>query len=825
MNKIRRLLTLFMSATFMLPLLCGCGNTGKAGTKDRRSSIDLLSFEPAAPDKLVLNAEGSCTPVLIRNYNETAADALGRTLPVSAETGLPKADKYVGLFYLIWHTEEEINRYGTGMRDVSKAYACDPDHPDLGSALTWGWWSEPEAGYFRSDDVWKIRRDMDLFSMAGVDFLYIDMTNGRIYEKEFTVFLDTLLAMRAEGQMTPYVVPWCNSHASLETEGDGVAEVYEKFYKNPKYDQLWFRWKGKPLVLIKQGNDGCLSCVYDEELNGYFTFRVSWIDTVYPQETAGQGANYKVWADCQLANFDEYVYGYCDDPGKAECVAIGAAGWCQAGRGKSGKLSGHEYLDRFLETKTMGEGLMLEECFQKVMANNPETQVLLISRWNEWMALLLGQHTFDFTVTEFGYMDTFNAEFTRDLEPMKGGYTDNYFYQMCSIIRRFKGVLPADAASGRQRIDLDGGFGQWQSVAPVFTDFAGDTLHRNSTDVTGTVEYVNTTGRNDLVESRMTADGGMVYAYVRTAEPITPRAGRNWMLLFIDADNDRATGWEGYDFVVNYDVISDDTTALCAYVDNIWQEVGTVAYRVSGNELMIALPRSLLGLTADSFTLNFHWTDNVTDIYDLASWFTTGDNAPDRRNNYSLTLNIPYDRSEETLLAPRDNGRILYMPALDLSVAAPATPSTPDAAATSALTRGLKVTSYKIAADYGKLPDFDKIAANALETRVFSGVSADLFGAGRRNFALRFEGYVNIPSDGEYVFELTADDCARLYIDGRPVAEVLYAADRPAASTSTATGKLRLARGFHEFRLEYAEVAGRNASLALAGEWEFWCEG
>ena len=128
------------------------------------------------------------------------------------------------------------------------------------------------------------------------------------------------------------------------------------------------------------------------------------------------------------------------------------------------------------------------------------------------------------------------------------------------------------------------------------------------------------------------------------------------MMLFLDTDNNKATGWEGYDFVVNYNVIDETITTLCAYKNNTWQEMGVVKYQVKGNELMVAIPRSLLGLTGESMTLNFHWLDNVTDVYDLESWFTTGDSAPERRNNYSLTLKVPYDAAEETVLPARTEG-------------------------------------------------------------------------------------------------------------------------------------------------------------------------
>ena len=760
-----------------------------------------LSFVPASPERQVLTEKGASPQILIPTYNETATDALGRTLASHKEAGLPKKDKYVGLFYLIWTDSQE--GFDSNI-DVTKAYACDPDTPYLGSYGTFCWWGEPETGYHCADEVWQIKRDMRYFAMAGIDFIYLDFTNGYIYENAFRALLDTCLELRARGQMTPYIVPWTWAEADRRVPGYGLVDIYEMFYKDPKYDDLWFYWEGKPLAMLKNDRAGRMSAFDSKELTDFFTFRISWPDYAWPGEPVGSG--YKFWGDGWLANFT-YFYGYTDDPDRAECVGIGCAGFAVPGSGRSGRvLSQRDCLDRFLETPTMGEGIMLRDNFDEMMEKNPETDVLIISRWNEWGAQNLN-------LLDFGFCDQFNREYSRDIEPMKGGFTDNYFYQMCDIIRRFKGILPPDEPSGKKTVDLNGGFDQWQSVLPAFEDFAGDTEARDHLDVSKTIRYEDHTGRNDILETRLTADGGMIYAYVRTAEPITDyRDGKNWMMLFMDADNDASTGWEGYDFVVNYAVIDGKSTTLCAYKEDVWQEVGTVEYRVEGCEMMLAIPRGLLGLTQDCFTLHFHWMDHVTDVYDRHSWFTTGESAPERRNDYTLTLSIPYDASEETLLPARTEDAVAYMPAVSLSPAE-----------AEGLQLGLRATLYTLPAQYGKMPDFDHIAANALETTVISDLSTALAGDRRGDFALSFDGYIRIPADGVYAFSLTANDCARLYVDGRLSAEIMNPPARESHEPSRALGGLRLAAGYHAVRIEYAEIGGGDPSLSLEGEWLFYC--
>lgn len=748
---------------------------------------------PVPYEKQRLTEKGASPALPIPNHNETATDALGRRLVSHKEAGPPKKDKYVGLFYLIW--TDSVHGFSTDY-DVTKAYACDPESPSLGRLGSFCWWAEPETGYHVSDDVWQIKRDMRYFAMAGIDFIYLDFTNGYIYEKSFRSLLDTCLELRAAGQMTPYIVPWALAEADRNAPGYGLVDIYEMFYKDEKYADLWFYWEGKPLAMLKNDGKGGMSAFDSKELTDFFTFRISWPGYAWPGEEVGSG--YKFWGDGWLANF-EYFYGYTDDPKHSECVGIGCAGFATPGSGRSGHVySQRQYLDRFLETPTMGEGIMLQENFEEMLQKNPETDVLIISRWNEWGAQNLN-------LLDFGFCDQFNREYSRDIEPMKGGYTDNYFYQMCNIIRRFKGISPPDTPSGKQTVDLHRGFDQWQDVTPVFWDFEGDTSPRDEPDVTHTFRYQNFTGRNDIAESRVTADEGMVYAYVRTTAPITdPREGNNWMLLFLDTDNDQSTGWEGYNFLLNYKVINDTETTLCAYRDHVWQEIGTVGYRVEGCEMMLAIPRSLLGLTEDTFTLGLHWLDNVTDIYDLHAWFTTGDSAPERRNNYTLTLTVPYDAVKETRLHDRE-GAIAHMPAV--AVDAPC--------------EGLTVTAYRLPAAYGKMPVIEHIAANAMETTVTREVSAAAW-ADRTDFALSFRGFVAIPTNGVYDFPLKTRGCARLYLDGRLVTEVMNLPAREADQPSKALGALPLAAGYHAIRIDYAEIGGAAPDLSLDGDWAFY---
>ena len=180
----------------------------------------------------------------------------------------------------------------------------------------------------------------------------------------------------------------------------------------------------------------------------------------------------------------------------------------------------------------------------------------MVTGWNEWIAGRFGEPGGPVV-----FVDQFDQEYSRDIEPMKGGHGDNYYYQLVANVRRYKGVEPLPRASSPRPIRIDGGMDQWADVAPAFADDAGDTLPRDF-DGAGGLHYRDRSGRNDLVALKVARDAENVFFYARTRQPLTPPSDPNWMWLLIDVDRNPRTGWEGYDFIVNRKVDGDGTTWL-----------------------------------------------------------------------------------------------------------------------------------------------------------------------------------------------------------------------------------------------------------------------
>ena len=102
------------------------------------------------------------------------------------------------------------------------------------------------------------------------------------------------------------------------------------------------------------------------------------------------------------------------------------------------------------------------------------------------------------------------------------------------------------------------------------------------------------------------------------------------MMLYINSDRKIDSGWEGYDFLVNGDVVSAKQTTLQSYKNGGWEKVANLKYRYAGNELMVEIPKNLIGTGG----FDFHWSDNIPQTGSITDFFAGGDNAPERRSNY-----------------------------------------------------------------------------------------------------------------------------------------------------------------------------------------------
>ncbi|WP_295715073.1 hypothetical protein [Mucilaginibacter sp.] len=600
----------------------------------------IKSFYSALILGLLLSQQAICqnTPQInIQNSNWVATDALGRNLPTYKETGAPKPNTYVGVFYWLWHGDLRSTATNTDSVNVTKILALNPLKTDWRPEDYY--WDESEFGYYRSADPWVIKRHLALMAAAGVDFIFLDLTNGEVYEPEIKTLLATIQNLRKRGVKAPYVVPFLNSEYGWK-----VQLLYNNFYKPGNYDDVWFYWNGKPLIMSpKVKVDDIKDKTQLAELLNYYTWRPTW---ALFDDDRGAGGKWRF-----MDTHPQRVA--LDSLGRAEQYVVsksmGAPLWNYRTNGSSDGLHYVATVDKYWLSKETGTGIFLNEQWNR--ADSVHAPILLVTGWNEFKAgawptskELAATKGFAFEDKKMKegdlyFVDEFNREFNRDLEPIKNGYTDNFYYQFVARMRKYKGMMPPQPASVPISINLKGDFSDWKGVMPIYTNTLVNGGQRNFAGVLPGLHYNNNTGRNHIIESRTARDSKCLYFYAKTDSTITPHTGANWMLLFINADQNKKTGWEGYDYLINADVKSNNKTTLKKWVKGKWQTIALIDYEVIGSQIMLKMPLSLIHQTKNNLSFNFHWIDNIQRLNDINEFFVNGDSAPLRRFDYHYTTN------------------------------------------------------------------------------------------------------------------------------------------------------------------------------------------
>lgn len=588
---------------------------------------------------LSAQSQGAQNDTLYRDLQSdtwVATDALGRSLPGYAECGPRKENRFVGMFYFVTHNN---NGAKEGPYNVTEILAADPVNPRWGGGTHY--WGEPETGYYIMKDEWMIRRHARQLVDAGVDVIILDNTNDRIYKDVFVFIADVFRKMRAEGEKTPQI-------ACLASQ-NSVMQLWDEIYSRGLYADLWFRWKGKPLLMFGQHIIGDRQLMDDvrfpKEITDFFTIRQSWAWTTL--KWYDNGHDEWPWVD----HYPQSV-GWHESPDRPEYVPVAVAQHPLSNIGRSFKDGVEPERNEYDVTPVTDRGLYFDQQWQRALEVDPE--FVFVTGWNEWTAGQMTRTNQDYEeemkkwdffpgakcgkggrevrMGEGYFIDQYNQEYSRDIEPMKGGHSDNYYYQLVANVRKYKGVERPEPVGAPVTIDMEGDFDQWRWVKKSYYDHVGDVTHRNSPGNFAAGPYINETGRNDIVESKVARDDDYVYFYVKTADALTPHTDPYWMLLFIDADKSHETGWEGYDLLVNAEFKNDRTSTVKTYDGESWSGSKGVAFRYEGNEMMVRVPRSYFG--SGKLAFDFHWADGIQKLGDIEEFFLNGDQVPSRRANY-----------------------------------------------------------------------------------------------------------------------------------------------------------------------------------------------
>lgn len=549
-------------------------------------------------------------------------DALGRPVATRGNGVARDVDPEVkiGMFYYVWH-----GQHGGEVRDIPALLQANPANPQWGAVHQFHWCGRPALGYYAGGDAYIVARHMQMLVDAGVDFYFFDVTNAFPYDNQIRTVLNEARRRKGLGLPYPRMAFCCHSGTS-----DVVNHVYRQWYSDPTWADFWFLWDGKPLILVDRAQLGGVSA----QVRQFFTIRHSW--------AWEEGEDCWPW----LANYPQQR-NFTVKGGRRvyEQMSVSAAQHPYSKIGKSYRNGRQPAVDKYgLCSRTPWGDYLSEQFAQATRARVP---VLMITQWNEWMAQRFvveteGQKYMTRpgaaqAVGETYFVDAYNQEFNRDLEPSSDPLLlDNYYLHLTSLIRKYRGANALPQPTVLKTIDLEGPLAQWDEVEPCYADEPGDASLRSAT-----AQPTECRRRNswDFVRCRVSKDGEHLFFLAETKGNVLSPPSRNvqstYLTLLINRDLSHHTGWEGYDLKVQYQSATGEYT-LCEWNDeaHAWRDISPVQAVRQGPSIAYAIPRQMAGMEADT-DFDFKWIDNTPMAMTSAMDFIScGDCAPNGRFAY-----------------------------------------------------------------------------------------------------------------------------------------------------------------------------------------------
>ncbi len=561
-------------------------------------------------------------------------DDLGRVLTKDNETHKTKSNKYVGVFYFLWQGE-----HGTaGPYNNTEIVKNNPNA--ISSEAAWvsagggaagahHFWGEPLFGYYKSQDKWVMRKHLQMFMDAGVDFICIDATNGFSYDSNVKKLINVWYTYLKMGCNVPKIMFYTNS-----SSGTTMDNIYNNIYNNadlnakyPRLSELWFNWEGKPLIVGVKSEASTA-------VKNYFRIKASqW-------PNAAKTNDGFPWMEFDRLNTSSAVYTYNGLSMMNVSVAqhnatcrFSATAWYNGKDRTRSYVNGanNSYSESYLYGHNFAD--------QWKFAINKDPDLIFVTGWNEWVAQRQNASTTGYNIAgePVWFVDCADVNTSRDIEPMRGYFGDNYYMQFIDYVRQYKGTAPRVNTGNDVTIDMTGDMSQWDSseITAKYTDYQKDIVDRNCAGF-GSLQYTDTTGRNDIVKTKVTKDANNIYFYAETASTLTPYTDDNWMTLFIKNNVSTAKNWKGYQYAVNYKTPASETVAYLSKSKGSgggWSTVTEVTMKIDDNKLMVAVPRSAIEMTGSLFDIEFKWADNYV-AKDFWSFYENGDSAPYGRLNY-----------------------------------------------------------------------------------------------------------------------------------------------------------------------------------------------
>ena len=586
---------------------------------------------------------------IIDDYSDNlkAVDSMGRAIASYEEVGDVKTDgRNVGIMYWNWfpHVDSKVAAYV--IPEVIKKNPearSDYNHDawDMNGKFYWG---EPALGFYDSYDYFVNRRHAEMLALAGVDAIFFDYTNGHnAMIPKLNAVAKAFRDAKADGVDIPLLSAYNSMSGTASHSYRQLEALYFNCFIENDYSDIWFFWDGKPLLASNstpkygrafvESNDYVKDEIF-REVSDFFTYRYQGHrNQITANHIDSKGTDEWIW----LENFPQILRNKDPETGRPEFVAVGCSinestvwGVSKTGAFSDPYCKGRGFSEVFGEDYSEN-GARMAYFFreQAALALDAAPEFVYLNGWNEWTTVRNAEHL----GLKNAFIDTFDDENSRDFEPSKGFLKDDYYLLMTDFIRKYKGVRPVRVATGAKTIDINGDASQWEGVGPEFINATGSYEREGYTApvaYTNTLVDAKTITNNFIKTAKVSFDAEKLY-FTATADKAL-KEGNNFMYLYINSDRNYATGFEGYDYVVNMDGIG----VLSAFTGNGTErkKVSDVSCVIKDNRITLAVLRSEIAETG-AIDIEFKWTDSVE--ADVISWYAKGSSAPLGRFNYHYT--------------------------------------------------------------------------------------------------------------------------------------------------------------------------------------------
>ena len=636
------------------------------------------SLPPSSPPEKPVEPTSPIITHDVQPDTFAAIDDLGRVLPGFEQTGAVRPEKQVGIFYWTWHDTEPIQESkvynNTQILRENPGIEDKPDDPVWGPWGTRHHWDEPLLGYYATTDQWVLRRHAQWLASAQIDAVIFDCTNGTLTWMDSTrALLKSWSQALQDGVKTPkiaFMLPFWDKDS---TAAD-LLQLYRDIYRDGKYQELWYYWQGRPLIYaIPESADEMIDRTTGAEKAEWEAIRKFFAFRPGQPEYAGGAQRPDEWGWLEIYPQNGYIKR---TDGTFEMVTVGVAQNYSAKKRSSGKagLSAMNDENVFGRAWIVGKGLDTRPDACKYGGNfaqqwsrayQLDPQFVFVTGWNEWTA----NRYKNWIGLYSSFTDQYDENYSRDVEPCAGALRDTYYNQLVAQVRQFKGTRPAQKFGPNVSIPMVGNAAQgaaaqdpWATVNPTFRDYRNDIADRDGIGY-AKLRYVNRSGRNDIVLSKVARDDENLYFMAETAEKLSPSSDPNWMQLYMRTTNDPdVPNWYGFQYLVNRNSPAMDnknTTGEANYgaakLERStggwnWEPVADVKLRVADRRLEVQIPRSALKYSEDKLQrepqrLLFKWVDNGfrpdadnknNEEPDILDFYQYGDAAPDGRFLYQI---------------------------------------------------------------------------------------------------------------------------------------------------------------------------------------------